>query len=59
MAVWPIAARPIPKPAIPCSVRGVLKTRSFPDETKSNQVNGQNVGGKYITKLFSESLKQW
>ena len=30
MAVCPIEAAPMPKPTIPCSVKGVLKTRSRP-----------------------------
>ncbi|KAH9389734.1 hypothetical protein TYRP_007281 [Tyrophagus putrescentiae] len=31
MAVAPAVARPMPKPAMPCSQRGVLKTRSLPN----------------------------
>eukprot|EP00961_Rhodomonas_salina_P181951 2456326-Rhodomonas_salina.2 len=39
IAVPPSAATPIPKPAIPCSHRGVLKTRCFPNLSWKHQTD--------------------
>jgi hypothetical protein len=36
IAVPPAAAYPIPKPAMPCSDKGVLKTRSFPNSSRKS-----------------------
>lgn len=41
MAVEPDTAKPIPKPTIPCSHNGVLKTRSLPKISKNIYINLQ------------------
>jgi hypothetical protein len=38
IAVWPIAATPMPNPMIPCSVNGVLKTLSLPNSSLNPMV---------------------
>lgn len=54
MAVWPMEARPIPKPAIPCSVRGVLNTRSRP---VSVELGWWGLGGR--SNLPNSSARPW
>lgn len=52
MAVAPVTAIPIPKPTIPCSHKGVLKTLSLPVLKKNpqNSFNTPALSGKYCPK---------
>lgn len=42
MAVAPAVATPMPNPTMPCSHRGVLKTRSLPSKEKQEKEKKKN-----------------